>query len=524
MLRDSCAILLQGGRVLLTFVCGERPPAAGHLVQRESLSRWVAECWQPHGADHWYGVAVLDALPAGRRGGPQRRLGEPLAPRRDAAASTSRPGRWPSTCARPARARREVFGFLVRHLLAECAADSAEAQSHRAFARGFIAAAASHDGFIEIVGVARHRRLLRPGLVDVAAGRARIVLADASEDLALREVEVARLRARRHPAARARASASSASSGTSRAASAGPVFFERDGQLLRLDVVRSGLLHLAADGAREHVGRMLPRLRAPDATIQAFRRVCRPRFAGVDTLSPCPAPIAAACDAVLQAPDGTLLVTGWLLDPLQRVERVLIKSTGNLYAQLDTGWCALPRPDLAAGFAQDPRFAGLLDERDVMHGFIVHVPAARGEIDGAEVYLELVLDDGSCLFRPLTVTPFATGERLPQLLRSLSPAEPELGADHREPSRPRSSPASGRRRASADAAPRPARCRWAAAPATGASAAVMPFRTSRRAAADPRAPRRHARGRGARPRPRHRARQGVGGARRSSARPSPSTA
>ena len=62
-----------------------------------------------------------------------------------------------------------------------------------------------------------------------------------------------------------------------------------------------------------------------------------------------------------------------------------------------------------------------------MHGFIVHAPAARGETDGAEVYLELVLDDGSCLFRPLTVTPFATGERLPQLLRSLSPAEPELG-------------------------------------------------------------------------------------------------
>ena len=105
---------------------------------------------------------------------------------------------------------------------------------------------------------------------------------------------------------------------------------------------------------------------------------------------------------------------------------MLLKSTGNLYGQLDASWCALPRPDLTAGFAQDPRFAGLLDERDMMHGFIAHVKAGRDEIDGAQVYLELVLDDGSCLFRPLTVTPFATGERLPQLLRGLSAAEPEL--------------------------------------------------------------------------------------------------
>ena len=150
---------------------------------------------------------------------------------------------------------------------------------------------------------------------------------------------------------------------------------------------------------------------------------------------------------MLQAPDGALLAIGWLLDPLRRVERALLKSTANLYAQLDADWCPLPRPDLARGFAQDPRFADLLDERDAMHGFIAHAPAQREQVAGAEVYLELVLEDGSCLFRPLAVTPFESAERLPQLLRRSRPTEPELAPDRRGPPRARSSRACRRPRA-----------------------------------------------------------------------------
>ena len=203
--------------------------------------------------------------------------------------------------------------------------------------------------------------------------------------------------------------------------------------------------------------------------------MCRPRFAGVDTLSPCPAPIAAACDAVLRAPDGTMLITGWLLDPLRRVERVLVKSTGNLYAQIDASWCPLSRPDLVAGFAQDRRFAGLLDERDAMHGFIVHAPATGEGTDGAEFYLELVLDDGTCLFRPLSATPFATGERLPQLLRTLSPVEPELGRiieGHLAPFLASVRPASSQRRRGAAVRALP----LGGGPRGTTVTAVMPFR------------------------------------------------
>ncbi|MFO1210400.1 MAG: hypothetical protein U1E40_14455 [Amaricoccus sp.] len=470
VLRDGCAILLQGGRVLLTFVCGERPPAAGHLIHRDSRSRWLAECWQAAG--HWYGVAVLDALPMGDAevvvAGTPHRWRLAATPPLDVA-----PGPLAEHVRRAGASAREVFGFLVRHLLAECPHDSPEAQSHRGFARAFIAAAASHDGFIEITGTPDTGGYFAQGW-SMSLQPGTHVLADASEDLALREVEVAVFE-RDDILPPGQGFCLFGKFWNEAGATPGPVFFERDDQLLRLDVVRNGLHHLAPDAARDHLLRIAPRLRAPEPTLQAFRRVCRPRFAGADTLSGCPAPIAAACDAVLQAPDGTLLCTGWLLDPLARVERVLLKSSGNLYAPLDTAWCPLPRPDLVTGFSQDPRFAGLLDERDAMHGFIAHVPATRAETDG-DVYLELVLDDGSCLFRPLALTPFATAERLPQLLRNLSPAEPELARiieSHLAPFLSSVRPAASLRRRGAAARALPLGDGPGRKPVT----ALMPFRT-----------------------------------------------
>jgi hypothetical protein len=240
---------------------------------------------------------------------------------------------------------------------------------------------------------------------------------------------------------------------------------------LRLDVVQGSML-LSGERATAHAVQMLPRLVAPEATVAAFKRVCRPRFSGVDTLKDTAAPIAAALDAVLQAPDGMLFVLGWLLDPLRRVERVLIKSSANLYAQLDLGWCPLPRPDLVEGFAQDPRFAQLLDPHDEMHGFAAHAPA-QADQRGAEVYLELVLDDGSCLFRPVTVTPFESADLLPQLLQAMSLREPELSRvvpDHLAPFLASVQAARPARRARARPIP-------LGGGATRATTAVIPFRS-----------------------------------------------
>ncbi len=202
-------------------------------------------------------------------------------------------------------------------------------------------------------------------------------------------------------------------------------YFLRNGQLARLDVVPTISPPLQDAAATAHVRTMLDRLQAPKATISALRRICRPRYEGEDTLSGYGGPVAAALDRVLRAADGTLLVSGWLLDPLSRVELVLLKSRRNLYAKLHATWNLLPRPDLNQGFANHPRFAGLLDEREFMHGFICHAPASPEQSAG-DLYLELVLDDGSCLFRPIDVMPCQGDGVLPAVLSGLSPDEPEL--------------------------------------------------------------------------------------------------
>ena len=149
-------------------------------------------------------------------------------------------------------------------------------------------------------------------------------------------------------------------------------------------------------------------------------------------------------------------------------------------------WCALPRPDLGAGFAPDPRFAGL-HRRARRHARLRRARARRAptQTDGAQVYLELVLDDGSCLFRPLAVTPFDSAERLPQVLQALSPPSRSSRASSRSISR-RSSPSVPPRARCARRGARAGRSRSAAARPARDVAAIVPFRSFAAAAADAR--------------------------------------
>jgi hypothetical protein len=422
------AILLHGGRALLLFEGADAPPPRrGELIQPGGALGWTAECWRADDAGRggWSGLAVLDGLPAA-----DAELRAPGEPRRWRFAAALRVDVAPQPLADLVRRggvdQRVVFDFLLRELISGKPADSAEAQAHLAFARGFFAAAAERDGFIEIVARPDCGGLFAQGWsLSLPAGPA--TLASVSGELALHEVEVATF-AREDilPPGRGFCLYGKDWRAT-RMGEVEAVFYEKDGRLFRLDVVTSGLATFEDAEATGHVAHMLPRLAAPDATLRRFKRICRPRFGGEDTLSATQAPIAVGVDAALQAPDGGLFLMGWLLDPLRRVRLALAKSDRNLYHQLHNAWVRLPRPDLVAGFGGDPRFAGLLDPEDALFGFVVHVPASRSRVEGAQVYLELVLDDESCLFRPLAPTPFAGGDRLPQILSALSPTEPELG-------------------------------------------------------------------------------------------------
>ncbi len=189
----------------------------------------------------------------------------------------------------------------------------------------------------------------------------------------------------------------------------------------------SGMTRLPdpAAGTR-HVRAMLDRLPDDDAVTAPFQRICRPRYPGTDTLSAHPGPVAAALDCALQAPSGDLFLSGWLLDPLHQVDRILVKSTAGLYARIDDRWHPTQRPDLIQGFAADPRFVSCLDPRETMHGFLVYVPGGAGAEPDAEIYLELVLAGGECLFRPLAPARCRDGSAWPAILAQVPRQDPAL--------------------------------------------------------------------------------------------------
>ena len=177
---------------------------------------------------------------------------------------------------------RSVFAFLMKHLLAGRPGDSAAARAYRSFARAFIDAAAERDGFVELVAAPETGGFFAQGWSrSLPSGSA--LVADAAEDLSLREVEVAHF---------ARDDILPPGNGfcffgkgwrEESLAAVDAVFFESGGRLLRLDVVGE-TPQLAGEAATAHVVQMLPRLSADARTLDGFKRICRPRFAGVDTL------------------------------------------------------------------------------------------------------------------------------------------------------------------------------------------------------------------------------------------------
>jgi hypothetical protein len=277
----------------------------------------------------------------------------------------------PEPLAAFARARglpgRALLDLLAAHL--PTGAAGPEERRRRDFVAGFLLAAAEPDGFVEILGAPECGGLVAQGWsVSLDAGSVGLARPDGGRDgdggLATGEAATF---ARDDILPPGRGVCIFGHDWTADLGALGAVVFEQGGPLRRLDVVEAAVLRLEGADATRHVAHMLPRLAGPTGTLRAFRRVCRPRYPATTPCRAPPCPWPPPSMAVFQAPDGGLLAMGWLLDPLHRVERVHVKSTAHLYAPLQDRWHRLPRPDLAAGFATDPRFARLLDSGDALH-------------------------------------------------------------------------------------------------------------------------------------------------------------
>lgn len=207
----------------------------------------------------------------------------------------------------------------------------------------------------------------------------------------------------------------------------GTFFVDHEQRLLRLDLLATSE-PICGDAAAEHVRAILPRLSAPARAMDAIKKIIRPSFSGQNTLDHHPGPVAGAIDRILGTPAGGLFVSGWLLDPLDQVAQVALRSDRGMAVPLHDRWHRLDRPDLNQAFGPDPRFAGLLDPRERLHGFTCTVFADPDALKGAQVYLEVVLKEETCLFLPCSVTPCDGDGGAHPVLQALQPDDPALGA------------------------------------------------------------------------------------------------
>lgn len=147
-----------------------------------------------------------------------------------------------------------------------------------------------------------------------------------------------------------------------------------------------------------HLRDGLQRGTAPQATTDKLRRASQ-RFDGRDTVALLEIPVRAGIDDATVIDSAGTLIIGWLFDPDRHVSAVTLRS-GNQSCVIDRIWTRVSRPDVAAAFAEDPRFAHLAGSRRNSHGFIVFAPKLVPEA-GQPLHLEFDIEGSGPAFLPL---------------------------------------------------------------------------------------------------------------------------
>lgn len=296
--------------------------------------------------------------------------------------------------------------------LAELALAAPRAGALRTLLVGFLAAAATDDGVIEITGQAAGTLMLQ------GWGRA----PEAEPCVAL----LCGARLSRHAVSMAsfpRPDIAAPATGLVMLLAEGDTLVPGDvaqlylvtGQaLLRRAVLPARQLLSAAETAG-HMRDMLPRLACEPEVAEAARRMMRPRFAGAETLGTLVQPVRAAVDLACIVPGVGAYLAGWLVDPRAEVDAVHLCDATGRRLRLDAAWTRTARPDVAEAFAADSRFAGLA-EASALHGFAAFLPDGTlpPRPDGLHLDLELGQAVGF-----LPVTP-ARGSRRALLRRALA--------------------------------------------------------------------------------------------------------
>ena len=196
-----------------------------------------------------------------------------------------------------------TFGFLAAALLHGQGAALVPSHRARSFLGGLLQHAGDAEGFVEVLATPECGGLLIQGWC--AQAPSVVAPGESGELAAVAEGESGELEAVRMVLA-------TFSRDDVLAPARGIVGFARTAGGIAPEQVRA--VHLA-DGARfrrlevtpahrvvlepaigtVHLRRMLPQLKSAEPALRAFRRTCRPRFPGADTISTSPVPARASC-------------------------------------------------------------------------------------------------------------------------------------------------------------------------------------------------------------------------------------
>jgi hypothetical protein len=197
----------------------------------------------------------------------------------------------------------------------------------------------------------------------------------------------------------------------------------------------SGYFHLNVAEARAvlaprdtvpHLRAILPRTSCDAQTMRAFKRTCRPRFEGHETISSFASPVRAVIDLAVTVPEAGTFVCGWVLDPSRRVERVVLRGTDGFYLRVDDIWGRLLRPDVTDSFRADPLLGPAIAQAPGdahRHGFAVFAPRPNAAQAPAGLWLEIVLADETAAFLPFPALDGAQEGVAARLLTCLNPAD-----------------------------------------------------------------------------------------------------
>lgn len=321
----------------------------------------------------------------------------------------------------------QIFDFLKDTLSSpEFGGDSSR---NNQFLLTFLAAIAQPDGLLEILGVPEYGGLLvqgwsghmRTGMIEAT------IVTDHFEirNLAVATFESADESANLLNTAKGIIGYAKKASGEDLAALRA-VYFRCDGDYFRLDVVKTPAILPDHAAIVAQITDLMPKLESTAPVRQALKRVIRPRFPGHETLSTFAEPVRVACDVALHLDGHGIFVSGWLLDPSQRVWLAVLRSTANFYARLHPIWARLPRPDVSQGFQADPLMAPLLARTDHRHGFLAFVPRTTPLAADEKFYLELVTKDDTRAFLPIAFAEGDPGSMMHSLLIGVSLDDPNL--------------------------------------------------------------------------------------------------